>query len=113
MPDHATAGLRVNSNLSCNYLGNAVCGRVRLLHLIGSLIPFLPALYIYMVSADYRIQRLKSFWDPWQYHSDEGYQIVHSLMAFGTGGIWGTGIGQGFQKLFICLNRIRTSFFRL
>lgn len=75
-------------------------GGVRLLHLIGSLIPFLPALYIYMVSADYRIQRLKSFWDPWQFHSDEGYQIVHSLMAFGTGGIWGTGIGQGLQKLF-------------
>jgi len=75
-------------------------GGVRLLHLIGSLIPFLPALYIYMVSADYRIQRLKSFWDPWKFHSDEGYQIVHSLMAFGTGGIWGTGIGQGFQKLF-------------
>ncbi len=75
-------------------------GGVRLLHLVGSLVPFLPALYIYMISADYRIQRLKSFWDPWKYHSDEGYQIVHSLMAFGTGGIWGTGIGQGFQKLF-------------
>jgi len=31
---------------------------------------------------------------------NEGYQIIHSLMAFGTGGIWGTGIGKGYQKLF-------------
>jgi len=41
-----------------------------------------------------------SFWDPWQYSMNEGYQIIHSLMAFGTGGIWGTGIGKGYQKLF-------------
>ena len=26
--------------------------------------------------------------------------MVHSLMAFGTGGLWGTGIGKGYQKLF-------------
>ena len=38
--------------------------------------------------------------DPWQHPSNEGYQIVHSLMAFGTGGAWGTGIGKGYQKLF-------------
>jgi len=41
-----------------------------------------------------------AFVDPWQFPSDEGYQIIHSLMAFGTGGIWGSGIGKGYQKLF-------------
>jgi cell division protein FtsW len=38
--------------------------------------------------------------NPWQYSADKGYQVVHSLLAFGTGGIWGTGIGKGYQKLF-------------
>jgi cell division protein FtsW len=41
-----------------------------------------------------------SFLDPWQYPAGEGYQVVHSLMAFGTGGLWGVGIGKGHQKLF-------------
>ena len=53
-----------------------------------------------MVSADYRIERIMSFLNPWQYSADKGYQIVHSLLAFGTGGIWGAGIGNGYQKLF-------------
>jgi cell division protein FtsW len=53
-----------------------------------------------MVNAEYRLRRIISFLDPWQYPADEGYQIVHSLMAFGTGGIWGSGIGKGYQKLF-------------
>jgi cell division protein FtsW len=52
-----------------------------------------------MISAEYRARRLMSFWNPWQYSANEGYQIIHSLMAFGTGGIWGTGIGQSYQKL--------------
>ncbi len=56
--------------------------------------------YWLLINAKYRLRRLLSFLDPWQYPADEGYQIVHSLMAFGTGGIWGTGIGKGYQKLF-------------
>jgi cell division protein FtsW len=75
-------------------------GGARLLHLIPSLIILMPVAYFFMVHAAYRIKRLMSFLDPWQYSADEGYQIVHSLMAFGTGGIWGTGIGKGYQKLF-------------
>jgi cell division protein FtsW len=53
-----------------------------------------------MISADYRLKRITSFLDPWQHSANDGYQIVHSLMAFGTGGIWGAGIGNGYQKLF-------------
>ena len=74
-------------------------GGVRILHLVPSVLLLLPFAYIYMVSAEYRVKRLMSFWDPWQYPADKGYQIVHSLMAFGTGGIWGAGIGKGYQKL--------------
>jgi len=60
----------------------------------------LPIGYFVMINASYRFARLLSFMDPWKYPTDAGYQIVHSLMAFGTGGVWGTGIGKGYQKLF-------------
>jgi cell division protein FtsW len=51
-------------------------------------------------SADYRVRRLMSFLNPWEYPTAEGYQTIHSLMAFGSGGLWGTGIGKSLQKLF-------------
>ena len=73
---------------------------VPILHLLTVLILLLPPAYFLMINATYRIKRLISFLDPWQYPADEGYQIIHSLMAFGTGGIWGAGIGKGYQKLF-------------
>jgi len=75
-------------------------GGVRLLHLFSALMVILPILGYFMISAEYRIKRLMTFLNPWKYPSDAGYQVVHSLMAFGTGGIWGTGIGNGYQKLF-------------
>jgi len=75
-------------------------GGARILHLFGSLILVFPIIYYLMFSADYRIERIMSFMNPWQYSADKGYQVVHSLLAFGTGGIWGTGIGKGYQKLF-------------
>ena len=75
-------------------------GGVRISHLITSLVLIIPMAYFFMISADYRLKRIMSFLDPWQYSADYSYQIVHSLMAFGTGGIWGTGIGKGYQKLF-------------
>lgn len=75
-------------------------GGVRCLHLFTTLIALLPVAYYFLISAEYRVKRILSFLDPWQYPADEGYQVVHSLMAFGTGGLWGTGIGKGYQKLF-------------
>jgi cell division protein FtsW len=75
-------------------------GGVRILYLLGSMVIVTPVVYYLMVGADYRIERIMSFMNPWQYSTDKGYQVIHSLLAFGTGGIWGTGIGKGYQKLF-------------
>jgi cell division protein FtsW len=69
-------------------------------HLLSVLVALVPVGGFLMISETYRIKRLISFWDPWQYPASEGYQIIHSLMAFGTGGWWGAGIGKGYQKLF-------------
>ncbi|MCP4748949.1 MAG: putative lipid II flippase FtsW [Desulfobacteraceae bacterium] len=73
---------------------------VPLLHLTGALLVSVPVAYFLIMSADYRLKRLVSFLDPWKNPAAEGYQMIHSLMAFGTGGVWGTGFGKGYQKLF-------------
>jgi cell division protein FtsW len=75
-------------------------GGVRIKHLLLFIITLLPAGIYLLMSSEYRWKRLIGFIDPWQYPAAEGYQIVHSLMAFGTGGITGTGLGKGYQKLF-------------
>lgn len=75
-------------------------GGVRFTHLFSVFLLILPAAYFVLATAEYRLKRLMSFANPWDYPSAEGYQIIHSLMAFGTGGLWGTGIGKGYQKLF-------------
>jgi cell division protein FtsW len=75
-------------------------GGVRLRYLALSLVVIVPVAYYFMINAEYRLKRFLSFLNPWQYPADEGYQIIHSMMAFGTGGWTGTGIGKGYQKLF-------------
>lgn len=75
-------------------------GGVPLRHLASGLLALGPIAYYMMVSTDYRLRRFTSFLDPWQYPQHEGYQITHSLMAFGSGGLWGSGIGKSYQKLF-------------
>jgi len=75
-------------------------GGVRVSHLASGILAAAPFVIFFMMNAEYRLKRLVSFLDPWKYPSDEGYQIIHSLMAFGTGGIWGRGLGEGCQKLF-------------
>ncbi|NVM22386.1 MAG: putative lipid II flippase FtsW [Desulfobacterales bacterium] len=75
-------------------------GGVRLCYLLPVLAAMAPIAYYVLIHAGYRLNRLASFLDPWQHQSDAGYQVVHSLMAFGSGGIFGAGIGNGYQKLF-------------
>ena len=75
-------------------------GGARITYLGGALVVFLPVAYYVLSQAGYRMQRLASFIDPWKHQNDAGYQIVHSLMAFGSGGIFGSGLGNGYQKLF-------------
>ena len=75
-------------------------GRVRVLHLSATFLILLPLAAYMIVSSEYRLKRYLTFLDPWKYPLDEGYQIIHSLMAFGSGGFLGKGFGQGYQKLF-------------
>lgn len=48
----------------------------------------------------YQWLRVKSFLDPWADPQGNGYQLVQSLLAVGSGGTFGTGFGLSQQKLF-------------
>lgn len=69
-------------------------------YFIGSVLVALPVLYVVLMSADYRRRRLLAFWDPWADPLGDGFQIIQSLIAVGTGGVFGRGLMGGVQKLF-------------
>jgi cell division protein FtsW len=60
----------------------------------------LPVIYWELFHVAYRFERLKAFLDPWQYAQNEGFQVVQSLIAVGSGGVHGLGLAQGKQKMF-------------
>ncbi|HJF84790.1 MAG TPA: putative lipid II flippase FtsW [Megamonas hypermegale] len=46
----------------------------------------------------YRLDRIRSWFDPWSRSQDDGYQIVQSILAIGSGEFSGMGLGHGFSK---------------
>jgi len=74
-------------------------GGARLSHLCGVLLVAVPALAVLLITAPYRFSRLISFLDPFRYSTTEGYQLVQSLTAVGSGGIFGRGLGESREKL--------------
>lgn len=64
------------------------------------LVMLLPAaLAAILVAAPYRLQRLTAFLDPWSDPLGKGYQLSHSLIAFGRGEWTGVGLGSSVEKL--------------
>lgn len=49
---------------------------------------------------EYQRRRVMSFLNPWADPLRDGYQLVQSLLAVGSGGTWGSGFGLSQQKLF-------------
>ncbi len=58
------------------------------------------AFYIMILVTPYRYQRLIGFLDPWADQYGKGYQLSHSLIAFGRGEWFGVGLGASVEKLF-------------
>jgi cell division protein FtsW len=75
-------------------------GGVKVRHLAATAALALPLLVYVMVTAEYRLRRLLAFMDPWSESSSSGFQVVQSLIAFGSGQVWGRGLGESRQKLF-------------
>jgi cell division protein FtsW len=69
-------------------------------YIAGAALLALPALYIAVMGSPYRRRRTLAFLNPWEDPLGDGFQIIQSLIAVGTGGVWGKGLMNGVQKLF-------------
>ncbi|HRD68848.1 MAG: putative lipid II flippase FtsW [Legionella sp.] len=72
---------------------------VKLRYYIGLLLVVIVALALLAISSPYRVARLTAFLDPWADQYNSGYQLTQSLIAFGRGGWFGSGLGESIQKL--------------
>lgn len=81
-------------------LGMLFVAGVRLWQFIFLLIVAMVSMAILAISVPYRLLRLTTFLHPWSNPFDTGYQLTQSLIAFGRGGVMGSGLGNSVQKLF-------------
>jgi cell division protein FtsW len=73
---------------------------VRFRYIVGAGALVMPLLAIMISAQKYQISRLISYVDPWRYARGRGYQVIQSLIALGSGGLLGKGLGASNQKLF-------------
>ncbi len=71
---------------------------VNLNHIFYLVLAGLPLVSFFIINEDYRRERLFAFLDPWADPLDTGYHIIQSLLALGSGGIFGVGLGNSKQK---------------
>ncbi|MGI0482110.1 FtsW/RodA/SpoVE family cell cycle protein [Geminocystis sp. CENA526] len=93
-----------------NLSTTALCGITLWLMALGGGLPYVQLLgtaLLGMVTASvsvminpYQLRRIVSFTDPWQDPRGDGYQLIQSLLAIGSGGEFGVGFGMSQQKLF-------------
>ncbi len=58
----------------------------------------IPALILLIIKEPYRLQRVVTFLDPWKDATGTGWQVIQSLYAIGSGGLFGAGLGESKQK---------------
>ena len=74
-------------------------GGVNIKIFIGLLISLPAGVAALILSEPYRLERVKSFMDPWADPYGKGYQVSHALIAFGRGEWFGVGLGASVEKL--------------
>ncbi|WHH58891.1 putative lipid II flippase FtsW [Petroclostridium sp. X23] len=70
----------------------------RVFHFLLLSLPAIAGLAFAIYKEPYRMSRVVSFLDPWKYKMDKGWQIIQSLYAIGSGGLFGLGLGRSRQK---------------
>jgi cell division protein FtsW len=69
-------------------------------YLIGTVVAAAPVIYLLIASSPYRLRRLLAFMNPEADPQGDGFQVMQSIIAVGTGGVFGRGLMGGVQKLF-------------
>jgi len=80
-------------------LAMCLAGGVKWWHVGVVLPPAIAAGVVFILIESYRIERVLAFLDPWKDPQGEGYHMIQSLLAYCSGGLFGTGLGRGIQKL--------------
>lgn len=94
-PDLGTAVIMGMATLLVMGLAGA-----KISYLLIALLTAAPVVYQAIVGTPWRMRRMLAYLDPWQYRRDVGYQVTESLIAIGSGGLFGQGLGGSRQKLF-------------
>jgi len=94
-PDFGATVVIMGTVLAMTFLAGA-----RFTQFMSFVFVFASAALLLVVTSPYRMQRLTSFANPWADPFDSGFQLTQSLIAIGTGGWFGTGLGGSVQKLF-------------
>ncbi len=55
---------------------------------------------VLVIAEPYRMERVEVFLDPFAQAQGKGYQVVQSIIAVGSGGLWGQSLGEGMAKFF-------------
>ena len=93
-PNLSTAGL-----IGIMFWIIALCGGVKINSLISVATIGAISAYASVTSNQYQMLRIKSFINPWSDPEGNGYQLIQSLLAIGSGGVLGKGFGLSMQKL--------------
>jgi len=99
-PNLSTATLIMGTYLTMYFLGNGSVKNLAWLSTGG-----VGMIFALIFRAGYRMRRLLAFIDPWENAQGSGYHIIQSLVAIGSGGLFGFGLGQSRQKFFILPER--------
>lgn len=76
-----------------------LAGGARITHLGGLFLAASSFAVAAVVHKTYRLRRITAFLNPWDDPQGAGHQIIQSFLAFGSGGVFGRGLGEGRQKL--------------
>lgn len=85
--------------MSLVFVALLLAGGAQWKHLIGLGMGALALFSLALFQYKYRVARLFAYLDPWSDAQGAGYQLVQSLLAMGSGGIWGRGLGQSRVKI--------------
>lgn len=81
------------------FLALLVMGGARWRHLLLMGLGLSPLLILAIVKVHYRLARVFAYLDPWSDAQGSGYQLVQSLLAMGSGGLFGRGLGGSRIKI--------------
>jgi cell division protein FtsW len=85
--------------LGATTLGMLFMAGTRISYIVLAVLVAAPLAYQLVVGTPWRMQRFLAYWNPEAFASGEAFQVMQARLALGSGGLTGTGLGDGHQSL--------------